>query len=211
MIISSISSTMMRSTSRNTEQTGTTIAAPDTSDSGIWSEDTWRSIAEKGDAEVRAAQKIADAKKELESLKRAGFPPEVLAKLAAELLNRVQSAAGEFAQAMGAASGAGGVGASSSVAVGAAYAAAATPAELSVADVSSTTLNGSDETSDASVAADDGHGSVEEKTARSAYQTVMDDASSITDKEQSKLEDQFKALIAQLKRLIDRASHGEPA
>jgi hypothetical protein len=65
----------------------------------IWSASQWSRIAEVGDAEVRAAQKISDAKEQLEFLRRSGFPDEVVARLAQELEHKVQAAASEFAAA----------------------------------------------------------------------------------------------------------------
>ena len=48
-----------------------------------------------------AAQKLEDAKTEIEFLKRWGFPPKIVAQRAGELLRTVGAAASDFAQAAG--------------------------------------------------------------------------------------------------------------
>lgn len=54
------------------------------------------------DERDRAIKKIEDAKEQLEFLKRAGFTPEVIARLAGDLLRSVSTAAQQFGQATGA-------------------------------------------------------------------------------------------------------------
>ncbi|KQY13621.1 hypothetical protein ASD36_26815 [Rhizobium sp. Root1334] len=61
-----------------------------------------QAIADEADEKARAAKKIADAKEQLEFLKRGGFPPDVIARLAAQLAGQLQSAAAQLAQAVGA-------------------------------------------------------------------------------------------------------------
>lgn len=82
--------------SGSAQKTAVTQSSDQKSDP-VWSADHWRKLVDDGDAEVRAAQKIADAKKELEFLRRSGFPPDVVARLAQELLHRVSAAAAEYA------------------------------------------------------------------------------------------------------------------
>src|ERR1044072_1813275 len=52
------------------------------------------------DAKSRAQRKLEEGKEELPALKTAGFPPEVIARLAAELARKVGAAASEFASAV---------------------------------------------------------------------------------------------------------------
>jgi hypothetical protein len=85
-----VTRTMVKSGS--TQKDATTLSSDQ-----VWSADHWRQVADDGDAEVRAAQKIADAKEELEFLRRSGFPPDVFARLAQELLHKISSAMGEYA------------------------------------------------------------------------------------------------------------------
>lgn len=61
-----------------------------------------QAIADEGDEKARAAKKIADAKEQLEFLRRGGFPPDVIARLAAQLAGQLQSAAAQLVQAIGA-------------------------------------------------------------------------------------------------------------
>ena len=53
-------------------------------------------------AKVRAARKLEEAKQQLEMLKSGGYPPEVVARLAAELAHKISAAAAEFASAVAA-------------------------------------------------------------------------------------------------------------
>ncbi len=51
-------------------------------------------------AKSRAARKLEEAKQQLEMLKSGGYPPEVVARLAAELAHKISAAAAEFASAV---------------------------------------------------------------------------------------------------------------
>ena len=51
---------------------------------------------------TRAARKLEEAKQQLEMLKSGGYPPEVVARLAAELAHKISAAAAEFASAVAA-------------------------------------------------------------------------------------------------------------
>lgn len=53
-------------------------------------------------AKARAARKLEEAKQQLEMLKSGGYPPEVVARLAAELAHKISAAAAEFASAVAA-------------------------------------------------------------------------------------------------------------
>ncbi|WP_018900512.1 hypothetical protein [Rhizobium sp. 2MFCol3.1] len=90
---SNIFELMTRTTlkSGSTQKDATTLSSDQ-----VWSADRWRQLADDGDAEARAAQKIADAKEELEFLRRSGFPPDVVVRLAQELLHKISSAMGEY-------------------------------------------------------------------------------------------------------------------
>jgi hypothetical protein len=160
----------------------------------IWSASQWSRIAEVGDAEVRAAQKIADAKEQLEFLRRSGFPAEVIARLAQELAHTVQAASNEYSAATS--------GDVPSAPVAGASAGTATVADAPSADLSDTTSTLQDS------AVDQGDASDTERVAKvvDAYKNVMDDGdqfNALTDT--STTEAKFKSLLEEIKALIAKS------
>ncbi|OWV92573.1 hypothetical protein [Rhizobium sp. R693] len=151
---------------------------------------------------ARAARKLEEAKQQLEMLKSGGYPPEVVARLAAELAHKISAAAAEFASA---------VAASATSAVSTANAAAtATDTGAATADAttdaSATNATTSSYSSDASAAqADEPDGTT---AARNAYQSIVEDgkqASAGISTEDRKTMEEFKAMLREVRQLMDKA------
>ncbi len=153
-------------------------------------------------AKARAARKLEEAKQQLEMLKSGGYPPEVVARLAAELAHKISAAAAEFASAVAASATniASTANASAATAdTGAASADAAT-------DTSATDAAAASDSSDASAAqADEPDGAT---AARNAYQSVVEDgqqASAGISTEDRKTMEEFKAILQEVRQLMDKA------
>ncbi|KWV49367.1 hypothetical protein AS026_10575 [Rhizobium altiplani] len=153
-------------------------------------------------AKARAARKLEEAKQQLEMLKSGGYPPEVVARLAAELAHKISAAAAEFASAVAASATniASTANASAATAdTGAASADAAT-------DTSATDAAAASDSSDASAAqADESDGAT---AARNAYQSVVEDgqqASAGISTEDRKTMEEFKAILQEVRQLMDKA------
>jgi hypothetical protein len=159
----------------------------------IWSPEDWAKFASDRDDRNRATQKIEDAKKELEFLKRAGFPPEILARLAGELARTVGTAAQQFSQGTGIGS-ATPSGPDAPIPEGIANASGLSG---TVAATTKSDLN----IEDGALA---GEHADDSRQARQAYQTVMNDAPGTSSDE--KIADDFKALLAEIKALIKQAN-----
>jgi hypothetical protein len=134
---------------------------------------------------ARAKQRLEDAKKELEFLRRWGFDPEILARQAGRLASEVGAAAKDFASAVSAGSTAG--------------SAAASTTEEAV------TLAAQ---SPAAETAETGGGAEDEMSfAQKAYQDTMKDATeqkSLSAGDRKTLED-FKAVAQEIKALLEEA------
>ena len=169
------------------------------------------------DAKSRAQRKLEEAKQELQALKTAGFPPEVIARLAAELARKVGAAASEFASAVAAGS------SGASAVAGAATAAASTAstattttdaAASATADVvaSDATASAADAQNVESTTAKpaDGTDAAETDTAaqaRKAYQETVEDgpkSSSISATDRQTMEE-FKSVVRELKQILEKA------
>ncbi|RDJ08965.1 hypothetical protein [Rhizobium grahamii] len=153
-------------------------------------------------AKARAARKLEEAKQQLEMLKSGGYPPEVVARLAAELAHKISAAAAEFASAVAASATniASAANASAATAdTGAASADAAT-------DTSATDAAAASDSSDASAAhADEPDDAT---AARNAYQSVVEDgqqASAGISTEDRKTMEEFKAILQEVRQLMDKA------
>ncbi|EPE95478.1 hypothetical protein [Rhizobium grahamii] len=153
-------------------------------------------------AKARAARKLEEAKQQLEMLKSGGYPPEVVARLAAELAHKISAAAAEFASAVAASATniASAANASAATAdTGAASADAAT-------NTSATDAAAASDSSDASAAqADEPDGAT---AARNAYQSVVEDgqqASAGISTEDRKTMEEFKAILQEVRQLMDKA------
>ncbi|WP_025660909.1 hypothetical protein [Rhizobium sp. IBUN] len=153
-------------------------------------------------AKARAARKLEEAKQQLEMLKSGGYPPELVARLAAELAHKISAAAAEFASAVAASATniASTANASAATAdTGAASADAAT-------DTSATDAATASDSSDASAAqADEPDGAT---AARNAYQSVVEDgqqASAGISTEDRKTMEEFKAILQEVRQLMDKA------
>ncbi|WP_068389286.1 hypothetical protein [Rhizobium sp. AC27/96] len=162
-------------------------------------------LSSSSDARARAQSKIEDAKQELDFLKRYGFPPQVIAGIAGELARSVGAAAQQFSQAIGAA------GASSAV-PSAPVADAAASAEAGAVlsdDTESNTTKDASTTNDGQAndaKADDPDG-VDAKQAKLAYHAMVEDgnAGSGFSSGDQKIVDQFNAILAEIKALLDKA------
>ncbi|WP_428426187.1 hypothetical protein [Pararhizobium sp.] len=136
------------------------------------------------DIKARAKQKLDDAKKQLEYLRRWNFDPEVLARQASNLARQVGAAAKDFASAVAAGSTTG--------------AAAAGTAEAA------TTLAGQ---SDAETARAAENGEDDMSFAQKAYQDTMKDAAeqkTVSAADRKTLEE-FKAVAQEIKALLEEA------
>jgi hypothetical protein len=168
------------------------------------------------DAKSRAQRKLEEAKQELQALKTAGFPPEVIARLAAELARKVGAAASEFASAV-AAGGSSGASAATGAAAAAASTAssattatnadaaadvAASDATASAADTKSAETTPQDAEDGTSAADTDGAAQ-----ARKAYQETVEDgpkSSAISATDRQTMEE-FKSVVRELKQILEKA------
>ncbi|WHO74348.1 hypothetical protein [Rhizobium sp. BT03] len=148
------------------------------------------------EAKTKAQRRLEEAKQQLEMLRSSNMPPEVVARLAAELARKVGTAASEFASAVATGSPA----AVASVdATTDAAAAAASETEAALTDASGITAaeaTGSQEPVDAA-------------QAREAYQSTAEDApkfSGISADNRDTMEE-FKAVVPELKQLLEKAMH----
>lgn len=172
------------------------------------------------DAKSRAQRKLEEAKQELQALRTAGFPPEVIARMAAELARKVGAAASEFAAAV-ATGGSAGAAAPVANAASAATTATADAASAATADTTAaatdTTDTGSQTTGAASSdakKADNDSQSDDQTTesdaaaqARKAYQSVVEDgpkSSGISAEDRQTMEE-FKSVINELKQILEKA------
>ncbi|TIX90175.1 hypothetical protein [Rhizobium sp. P44RR-XXIV] len=162
-------------------------------------------LSSSSDARSRALSKIEDAKQELDFLKRYGFPPQVIARIAGELARSVGAAAQQFSQAIGAA-GASSTAPSAPVADAAASAEAGTVAsddtESNATKDAGTTNDG--QTNDGKT---DGPDGVEAKQAKLAYHAMAEDGGTGSgfSSDDQKIVDQFNAILAEIKALLDKA------
>ncbi|MBZ9791406.1 hypothetical protein K9B32_14935 [Rhizobium sp. 3T7] len=153
-------------------------------------------------AKARAARKLEEAKQQLEMLKSGGYPPEVVARLAAELAHKISAAAAEFASA---------VAASATPAASAANATVATVDTGAGATDATTYASATTETA----SSDSSEGSAEQTdepdgatAARNAYQSVIEDgrqASVRVSTEDRKTMEEFKAILQDVRQLMDKA------
>ncbi|MBB3595571.1 hypothetical protein FHX08_005983 [Rhizobium sp. BK529] len=163
------------------------------------------------DAKSRAQRKLEDAKQELQALKTAGFPPEVIARLAAELARKVGAAASEFASAV--ATG-GSSGAATSASSTASAAATTDAAEIATADAVASDATASAETTQDT---ETRTGETQDSTnaaqtdgaahARRAYQEIVEDGlkSSTISTDDRKTMEEFKSIVRELKQVLEKA------
>lgn len=166
------------------------------------------------DAKSRAQRKLEEAKQELQALKTAGFPPEVIARLAAELARKVGAAASEFASAV-ATGGSSAPGVATSTAATSASAAATTDATASatagaVASDATASTETSQDTATTAEAAEDGTNTAEmdgAAHARKAYQETVDDGpkSSAISADDRQTMEEFKSIVRELKQILEKA------
>ncbi len=136
------------------------------------------------DIKARAKQRLDDAKKQLEFLRRWNFDPEVLARQAGHLAREVGAAAKDFAAAVAA-------GSTTGAAAAGTAEAAATLAGQSDSETGDTTDSGEDDMS----------------FAQKAYQDTMKDAAeqkAISADDRKTLEE-FKAVAQEIKALLEEA------
>ncbi|MGO7180715.1 hypothetical protein ACCT14_10150 [Rhizobium brockwellii] len=160
----------------------------------------WARTASDQEARSRAQQKIDDAKEQLDFLKRAGFPPEVIARLAGELARSIGNAANELSRN-----------------IGAKGSASETPSVASPVNsiegpqiAALSRYNGDAEVSDGSIL---GASSVEERQAKQAYESVIAEAGSGSgsDGENEKIKDELEALLAQANAIKNAAERDSRA
>ncbi|EJJ24717.1 hypothetical protein [Rhizobium sp. CF142] len=165
------------------------------------------------DAKSRAQRKLEEAKQELQALKTAGFPPEVIARLAAELARKVGAAASEFASAV-ATGGSSDAGAATSTAAASASTAATADATSATADVVASDAPASTEatqgTETTTGAVEDGTDAAETDGAahaRKAYQEIVEDGpkSSAISADDRKTMEEFKSVVRELKQILGKA------
>jgi len=159
-------------------------------------------MASSGDeAKAKAQRKLEEAKQELEMLRSSNMPPEVVARLAAELARKVGTAASEFASAVATGS------PTSAVPVDAA--AAATSADVTTmtqADGAQTDTIGEAGTDETDAGSQEPDAAAH---ARKAYESVAKDApkfSGISTDDRETMEE-FKAVVRELKQLLEKAMH----
>lgn len=168
------------------------------------------------DAKSRAQRKLEEAKQELQALKTAGFPPEVIARLAAELARKVGAAASEFASAV-ATGGSSGASAATGVEATAAASTASATADTSgaaAADVVASNATASPEATQNTEATTEETGDGTDTTetdgaahARKAYQEIVEDGpkSSAISADDRKTMEEFKAIVRELKQILEKA------
>lgn len=168
------------------------------------------------DAKSRAQRKLEEAKQELQALKTAGFPPEVIARLAAELARKVGAAASEFASAV-ATGGSSGASAATGVEATAAASTASATADTSgaaAADVVASNATASPEAAQNTEATTEETGDGTDTTetdgaahARKAYQEIVEDGpkSSAISADDRKTMEEFKSIVRELKQILEKA------
>lgn len=168
------------------------------------------------DAKSRAQRKLEEAKQELQALKTAGFPPEVIARLAAELARKVGAAASEFASAV-ATGGSSGASAATGVEATAAASTASATADTSgaaAADVVASNATASPEATQNTEATTEETGDGTDTTetdgaahARKAYQEIVEDGpkSSAISADDRKTMEEFKSIVRELKQILEKA------
>lgn len=171
------------------------------------------------EVKTRAQRKLEEAKQELQMLRSSNLPPEVIARMAAELARKVASAASEFASAVA-------TGGSADAAPAAdADAAATNPADAATADAPANAVAGAETvgtvtntgltpaaSADRTGEGDTGLGAGAEETdgaaqARKAYQSVIEDGtpfSGISSDDRETMQE-FKAVVQDLKELLEKA------
>ncbi|MBB3317105.1 hypothetical protein FHT77_002987 [Rhizobium sp. BK181] len=153
-------------------------------------------------AKARAARKLEEAKQQLEMLKSGGYPPEVVARLAAELAHKISAAAAEFASAVAASA----INIASTANASAATADTGAASAAAATDTSGTDAAAAADNSDASAAqTDEPDGAT---AARNAYQSVVEDgqqASAGISTEDRKTMEEFKAILQEVRQLMDKA------
>jgi hypothetical protein len=153
-------------------------------------------------AKARAARKLEEAKQQLEMLKSGGYPPEVVARLAAELAHKISAAAAEFASAVAASATNIASTADASVATEDTGAASAdATAHACAADATTS----SDSTDTSATEADEPDGAT---AARNAYQSIVEDgqqASVGISAEDRKTMEEFKAVLQEVRQLMGKA------
>lgn len=168
------------------------------------------------DAKSRAQRKLEEAKQELQALKTAGFPPEVIARLAAELARKVGAAASEFASAVAAGGSSGASAATGAAAAAASTASSATTvtdaaatADLVAGDATAST----EEVQNTEITTEEpGDGTDTTETdgaaqARKAYQETVEDgpkSSTISAADRQTMEE-FKSVVRELKQILEKA------
>lgn len=156
-------------------------------------------------AKERAARKLEEAKAQLEMLKSGGLPPEVVARLAAELAHKISAAASEFAAAVAASATSAASSATAAVAdAGTGAAAEATTAAR--AKPKSSSVEDADAGADTSEADEPDSATA----ARNAYRSVVEDAkqasSGISAEDRTTME-KFKSILQEVRQLMDKAMH----
>jgi hypothetical protein len=162
------------------------------------------------DAKSRAQRKLEEAKQELQALKTAGFPPEVIARLAAELARKVGAAASEFASAVATGGSSGESAATSAAATSATTDAATSETAKVVASDATASTEATQDTETPTEAADDGTNTAETDGAahaRKAYQETVEDGpkSSAISADDRKTMEEFKSVVRELKQILEKA------
>ncbi|WP_064708816.1 hypothetical protein [Rhizobium bangladeshense] len=141
------------------------------------------------EAKAKAQRKLEQAKQELEMLKSSNMPPEVVARLAAELARKVGSAASEFASAV----------------------ATGSPTTAVPADATTNSAGAAMTDSDAMLAntsaETDAPEPIDAAQARKAYGDTVEDStdSSGISAEDREVMEEFKQLVRELKQLLESA------
>ncbi len=155
---------------------------------------------------ARAARKLEEAKQQLEMLKSGGFPPEVVARLAAELAHKISAAAAEFASAVAASATSAASAANSAASVAGAGTTAADAAGAAADQSAASATEASSDSSDASTEqTDEPDGAT---AARNAYQSVVEDGKQATSgisAEDRKTMEEFKSVLQEVRQLMDKA------
>lgn len=154
-------------------------------------------------AKSRAARKLEEAKQQLEMLKSGGYPPEVVARLAAELAHKISAAAAEFASAVATSATS-----ATSIASAANAAVATADACAGAATVAATDTSATASTKDAEDSATQADAPDGTTAARNAYQSIVEDgkqASAGISTEDRKTMEEFKTILQEVRQLMDKA------
>lgn len=192
-------------------KTGTSVAGSETDQSVLKLQRTTQALqqlrqtlASSGDeAKAKAQRKLEEAKQELEMLRSSNMPPEVVARLAAELARKVGTAASEFASDVATGS------PTTAVPVDATVDAAAAATSADAAATSQTDgalTNTKQEAGTADTGAQEPDAAAH---ARKAYESVAKDDpkfSGISTDDRETMEE-FKAVVSELKQLLEKAMH----